>query len=197
MACLGFRPPLLLGVLVALTGLAQPCWALEIILMRHGHKDVARGDFNLSPRGFKRALELAKMLPGCFGAPSRLISYPLNPLTNKNARSYQTLAPLASASGVNIEMNPDSIEHSEAVAQQLRSQLAALPERVVIAWEHDRLPALARGLGWPAMAPIADDDFEQLFVLRFESASSLPLVENYRQIELLQQPCFKSRPPTP
>ena len=197
MAHLGFRAPLLIGLLLVVTGLAYPSRALEVILIRHGHKDVARRDFNLSPQGFKRSLELATMIPGCFGAPSRLISYPLNPLTNKNARSYQTLVPLAAASGVNIEMNQDAIEHSEAVGQQLRIQLAALPERVVIAWEHRRLPDLARGLGWAAMASIANEDFDQLFVLRFEGASSPPVVQHYSQSELLQQPCFKSRPTTP
>ena len=49
------------GILVALipTAAAAP---LEVILMRHADKDRRRGDYNLSPAGFERAINLARML---------------------------------------------------------------------------------------------------------------------------------------
>jgi hypothetical protein len=56
---------------------------------------------------------------------------------------------------------------------------------VVLFWEHRRLPQLAAGLGWPAMAPIADDDFDQLVVLRYRPPLQQPEVRTYSQVQLL------------
>ena len=60
-----------------------------------------------------------------------------------------------------------------------------------MAWEHRRMPDLARGLGWPAMHPIADDDFEQLLIFRYRDPSGLPTVQLDQQSALLQRPCFQ------
>lgn len=93
--------------------------------MRHGHKDVSRGDFNLSPQGLERALALGRLIPACFGRPTKIISYPFNRLTGKNSRSYQTLVPLASATGLNIEIVEDAIDHSEAAGAGLGARAHA------------------------------------------------------------------------
>lgn len=178
-------------VVLALAGPGSPASALEVILVRHGHKDVSRGDFNLSPQGLQRALTLGRLIPACFGAPTRIISYPFNPRTGKNSRSYQTLVPLGVATGVTIELAEDGMNHSEAVGSRLRARLSSTQERVVMAWEHRRMPDLAKGLGWPAMRPIADDDFEQLLIFRYRDPSGLPTVQLDQQSALLQRPCFQ------
>ena len=82
--------PFLLGDAPAL---AQPA---EVILMRHGDKDRQRGDYNLSPRGFRRAINLGRLLPACFGPIERIGSYRLAVQSQKNARSYQTAVPSVS-----------------------------------------------------------------------------------------------------
>ena len=45
--------------------------AAEVILVRHGDKDIQRGDFNLSPTGFLRAIALGRLIPARTPAATR------------------------------------------------------------------------------------------------------------------------------
>jgi hypothetical protein len=56
---------------------------------------------------------------------------------------------------------------------------------LVIAWEHRRLPNLARGLGWGAMPDIDDGDFDSLWLLRFAASDRAPEVRVDSQTRLL------------
>jgi hypothetical protein len=97
---------LLAGVGVALLPLitlVNPATGLEVILMRHADKDVSRGDYNLSPAGFARAIALARLIPACLGAPTGITTFFLDPQTSKNARSYQSAVPLAVATGLEFQ----------------------------------------------------------------------------------------------
>lgn len=177
--CLAFAPqPLLMhrrltglmaagALLVVGPAAAMPAAAMEVILLRHADKDGRRGDYNLSPVGFQRSIALATLIPACFGMPTRITSFYLDPVSSKNARSYQSAVPLAVATGVNIRIDETSLMNSFAQGQRLRQSLHADGERVVLFWEHRRLPDLARGLGWGAMPEIANDDFDQLILFRF------------------------------
>ena len=168
--------------------------AMEVILVRHADKDVRRRDYNLSPMGFQRSVALASLIPACFGKPDRIITFFLDPITSKNARSYQSAVPLAVATGVNIRI--DQASRMEAYKQGLRLRQApdAANKRVVLFWEHRRMPELARGLGWEAMAEIADDDFDQLILFRFAAPGAVPEVQRYSQSELFQRPCYLQAP---
>ena len=165
--------------------------ASEVILLRHADKDIRRGDYNLSPAGFQRSLALARLIPACFGKPTRIATFYLDPDTSKNARSYQSAVPLGVATGVNIQIALASRTDSYGVGQELRRTAGPSADRVVLFWEHQRMPELARGLGWPAMPVIADDDFDQMIVFRFKALGAAPEVLQLRQRELFQQPCFQ------
>jgi len=162
-----------------------------VLLLRHGHKSGNTGDYNLSPQGFERAVALASLLPRCFGPPSQIRTFYLDPESRKNARSYQTAVPLAVASGVNITIDMASRENSFRSGRHILTAPSFDGRRVVLFWEHRRLPELAAGLGWPTMAPIGDDDFDQLIVLRYRPAEPRPEVTHYSQSRLLagQQRC--------
>jgi hypothetical protein len=156
-----------------------------VVLMRHGHKGPGGTNYNLSAHGFERAIALASLLPRCFGRPSQIRSFYLDPLSNKNARSYQTAVPLAVATGVDIAIDLGSREDSFRSGRNILTDPSVAGGRVVLFWEHRRLPQLAAGLGWPAMAPIADDDFDQLVVLRYRPPLQQPEVRVYSQAQLL------------
>jgi len=85
--------------------------------------------------------------------------------------------------------------NSFAQGQRLRQSLQADGERVVLFWEHRRMPELARGLGWDAMPEIANDDFDQLILFRFATPGAVPEVKRYSQRELFQQPCYRQASP--
>lgn len=156
-----------------------------VVLMRHGHKGPGGTNYNLSAQGFERAIALASLLPRCFGRPSQIRSFYLDPLSNKNARSYQTAVPLGVATGVDIAIDLGSREDSFRSGRSILTDPSMAGGRVVLFWEHRRLPQLAAGLGWPAMAPIADDDFDQLVVLRYRPPLQQPEVRVYSQAQLL------------
>jgi hypothetical protein len=156
-----------------------------VVLMRHGHKGPGGTNYNLSAQGFERAIALASLLPRCFGRPSQIRSFYLDPLSNKNARSYQTAVPLGVATGVDIAIDLGSREDSFRSGRNILTDPTVAGGRVVLFWEHRRLPQLAAGLGWPAMAPIADDDFDQLVVLRYRPPLQQPEVRVYSQAQLL------------
>ena len=191
--------PLVALIALMLTPLAsvQAAPAL-IVLLRHGHKDRSPGpagvvNYNLSPSGFRQALLLAQLIPACLqrDRPLQLISHGLDPLTGKNARSYQTLVPLAVSSGVNIRLMQSAADDSERIGSQLRDDPSLSGAVVVIAWEHRRLPALARGLGWAAMPAVAEDDFDSLWLLHYANGGG-PLLSVVRsQSALLLEPCAR------
>lgn len=203
------RPRLALKRLLAATLLgiaasalhAAPARAIPelVLLLRHGHKSGVAGDYNLSPQGFERALALAALLPRCFGRPSQIRTFYLDPESSKNARSYQTAVPLAVATGVNISIDIGSRENSFRSGRHILTDPSFDGRRVVLFWEHRRLPELAAGLGWPTMAPIGDDDFDQLIVLRYRPAAPQPEVTHYSQSRLLAglQRCEPAPAPQP
>jgi hypothetical protein len=157
----------------------------QVLLMRHGHKDPAAHHYNLSPAGFQRALALASVIPACFGTPTQITTFALDPDTSKNARSYQTAVPLAVASGVNIRLDRSSIQDSKRSGQRMLQDPRLDGGLLVLFWEHRHLPQLAAGLGWAVMPPIADDDFDTLYRFTYPQGSSTPLVTRYSQSALL------------
>lgn len=192
------------GVLLLVAGLgllplAPPARATPelVVLMRHGHKGADGSNYNLSPQGFERAIALASLLPRCFGRPSQIRTFYLDPISSKNARSYQTAVPLAVATGVNIAIDLASREDSFHSGRHILTAAAYDGSRVVLFWEHRRMPQLAAGLGWPAMKPIADDDYDQLIVLRYRPSQQRPEVRLYSQAQLLdgRQHCERLQQP--
>ncbi|MEI6360129.1 MAG: hypothetical protein WCO50_07355, partial [Synechococcus sp. ELA619] len=91
----------------------------QVLLLRHGDKDSERGDYNLAPKGFERSIQLGRMIPACFGAPTSIGVYEFDPVSAKNARSYQTAVPLAVNTGINIEMIRGSRANSLAAGQRV------------------------------------------------------------------------------
>jgi hypothetical protein len=194
-ASAGFGPCMAgLGLALSLVLSAAPALATPalVVLIRHGHKDRPAGlqsnNYNLSALGQRQALQLGERLPACLGLRPeslRLASYGFDLDTGKNARSYQTLVPLAVASARNIRVFADAEKASEAIGQRLLQDRDYDGTTLVIAWEHRRLPLLARGLGWRTMPAVDDGDFESLWLLRYRSDDPLPEVRVESQSRML------------
>jgi hypothetical protein len=184
---------LLLGPLALMTaGGPAAATPRQVILLRHGDKAASGdGNFNLSANGFLRAINLARLIPACFGAPTHIRTFFLHPVTSKNARSYQSAVPLAVATGVNISIAQASLENSFQDGRDLLLSPAYANGNVVLFWEHRRMPELARGLGLSSFRPIGPMEFDQLFVLRYGKPGAPPRVESLSQRELFQAPCFQ------
>lgn len=191
-------PALFALALVALAGSAAEARPELVVLIRHGHKDrpadLQSSNYNLSAIGQRQALQLAG-LPACLGVRPqglRLASYGFDLDTGKNARSYQTLVPLAVATGANITVFPEADRDSEALGLQIRRQSRYDGGVLVLAWEHRHLPLLAAGLGWAGMPPVDDDDFDSLWVLRYGPDGGFSGVEVLSQRQLESRACYRS-----
>ncbi len=186
----GLVPVLLLAALV-LTPKAMATPA-QVLLLRHGDKDSGRGDYNLSPMGFERSIQLGRMIPACFGAPTSIGVFEFDPVSAKNARSYQTAVPLAVSTGLNINIIRGSRTNSLAAGQQVLHDKSFAGSKAVFIWEHRNLPDFAKGLGWGGMAAIAPNDYDQLVVLTWPSPTAPPQVQVFSQKDLLQRPCSQT-----
>ncbi len=168
--------------------------------MRHGHKGSASATTTTClPLVFSGPLGLASVIPACYGTPSHITTYFLDPETSKNARSYQTAVPLAVASGVNIRIDRSSVVDSLQSGRSMLSNPTYSGGLLVVFWEHRHLPQLAAGLGWPEMPPIADNDFDLLYRLRYGRGETAPQVTRFSQSALLDgsQPCSQAPVPSP
>ncbi|MCX5938592.1 MAG: phosphatase PAP2 family protein [Cyanobium sp. LacPavin_0920_WC12_MAG_62_9] len=174
---------------LVLTGAWAHATPAQVILIRHGDKDSQRGDYNLSPKGFERALSLGRMIPACFGAPNQIRSFELDPVSSQNSRSYQTAVPLAVATGVNIGIVMGSKASSARFGEEVLSSKPFEGAKAVFFWEHRHLPDLAKGLGWSTMAPIDAGDYDQLLLLSYSAGSKTPKVERLSQQELFKRAC--------
>jgi acid phosphatase (class A) len=177
-----------------LTGAWAHATPAQVILIRHGDKDSQRGDYNLSPSGFNRALRLGRMIPVCFGVPNQIRTFELDSVSGKNSRSYQTAVPLAVATGVNIGIVMGSTTSSERFGGDVLDSKTFDGTKAVFFWEHRHLPDLAKGLGWSSMAPIDADDFDRLVLLSYSAGSKTPKVETFSQQDLFQRPCASLTP---
>jgi acid phosphatase (class A) len=176
------------------TGAWAQATPAQVILIRHGDKDSQRGDYNLSPKGFERALRLGRMIPACFGAPNQIRTFELDSVSGKNSRSYQTAVPLAVATGVNIGIVMGSTTSSERFGGEVLNSKTFEGAKAVFFWEHRHLPDLAKGLGLGTMAPIDADDFDRLVLLSYSAGSKTPKVETFSQQDLFQRPCASLTP---
>ena len=168
-----------------------------VVLIRHGHKNnpsSGQPNYNLSAKGLQHALYLAQLLTVCVVPKNRvhLASYGFNHITGKNARSYQTLVPLAVATGANIRVYPNAERRSEQIGRGVRADAQFSGNTIIFAWEHRHLPQLALGLGWPQMPIVRDDDFDGIWLLRYRGFLAKPEVTMLSQSKLRQQKCFDS-----
>ncbi len=186
---------------LVLTGAWAWATPAQVILIRHGDKDSQRGDYNLSPKGFERALSLGRMIPACFGVPNQIRTFELDSVSGKNSRSYQTAVPLAVATGVNIGIVMGSTTSSERFGGEVLHSKTFDGAKAVFFWEHRHLPDLAKGLGLGSMPPINADDFDLLVLLSYPAGSKTPKVERLSQQELFKRACpglgSSALPPAP
>lgn len=137
--------------------------------MRHAEKPADKADPGLSAQGRRRAEQLATYVPRIFGRPDFLVA-----AADKKGshRPRLTLEPLAAATGVAVDATV-SDKDSAAFAAALLVEPRFDGARVVIAWRHDALPALARGLGaetGQCPDPWPDELYDLILRLDFDAA---------------------------
>lgn len=169
-----------------------------IIVIRHADKNIPMdGSDNLNKKGHARAIDLARMIPKCFGVPSKIVTHPFIITSSRHARSYQTAVPLGVATQVKIDFMYPSIslgsknKNGIEVGKTLKNMSREENELIVVVWEHRGIPGLADGLGVPGVQPIADDNFNNLYLFEFDSNKSKPRLRILSQEKLFAEGCIQ------
>jgi hypothetical protein len=137
--------------------------AQTIVLIRHGEKP-KKGD-NLNCRGINRSLALVDVLHTRFGIPEAIYVPSLSRKDNtKHARMFQTILPFASK--YNLPVNSGfRVADTAELAEAARKKTGV----VIIVWEHNQLPSIARCLGVTEKSlEWSDDDFDSMWVVTYK-----------------------------
>jgi broad specificity phosphatase PhoE len=147
------RAALLLHAFIVALALAPPARAQEAIyIVRHAERLNQSPDSPLSTEGVGRAYRLRDMLRSA-GVT--------HIFTSDLARAIETAKPLADA----LRLAPQQLPGAQL--QALVSRLAALkpPDRALVVGHSNTLPELLRALGITTPVTIADNDYDNLFVV--------------------------------
>jgi len=173
--------PLVAASLAAITALASmqvraaDVQIETIVMVRHGEKP-AEGLGQLTCEGLNRALALPRVIEAKYGRPD--VIFAPDPARQKNDRgvNYDYVRPLATIEPTAIYFGlPVNASIGFADIDGLRAALLApayRQSRVVVAWEHSVIEALARRIvgdygGDPAeVRQWPSDDYDSIYVLR-------------------------------
>jgi broad specificity phosphatase PhoE len=143
----------LCAVSLALAMLA-PCAALAdpsiIYLVRHGEKETAGKDPDLSAQGRARARNIATMLEK---TGIRTI------FSSATMRTRQTAQPLATRTGLKVQT------YDAGAPKALVEKVKALNGAVLVVGHSNTLPELVRLFGGAPGADIADNEYDRLYQL--------------------------------
>jgi phosphohistidine phosphatase SixA len=148
---------------------AQPS---RVILIRHAEKPADDTETHLSPRGYERAKALVAFFSANTvihekGAPDFLIAMPTKKDGSGSVRAIETLQPLATSLQKEIDLSAKKKELKE-LAQKLLADEKYNGKVVVVCWNHDGLPEVAKGLGLGEQTPGWDPKvFDRAWIIDF------------------------------
>ncbi len=116
-----------------------------ILVMRHAEKPDDVRDPDLSPAGFERADRLAQYIPSEFGPIDFIFAAAIS---KHSARPYETVRPLAKATGVRIDASIADQDYP-VLADDLVNDAQYDGKGVVVCWHHEHIPGLMNALGAP------------------------------------------------
>lgn len=114
-----------------------------IYVIRHAEKPVDRGKAQLSVRGRERAAALGRNAQELFGHLDYLFAAKTS---TRSARPVETVSPLALHFGLEIDSSYRDKDHDKLARDLLDSKLRSYGTALLICWDHENIPALARAL---------------------------------------------------
>lgn len=147
----------------------------RILLMRHAEKTGKTDDFYLSDEGVQRAERLVTYIPQTFGTPDFIYAAARS---KRSVRSIETMKPLASAFGLDLQYHIEDKEFKSLV-REIFSKDEYHGKTIVICWHHGKLPEIAALLGAQKGSypdPWPQDVFNLILDFRYDPASDAPPV---------------------
>jgi hypothetical protein len=139
-----------------------------IMIIRHAEKTGEKGDADLSKKGFERADALANVFPAHFPRPDYLIAAKIS---KNSKRSYETITPLSKVLHEEIEAKYKDKEFDQ-LAHELLTDPKYTGKTVLIAFQHGKIPELAKALGAKDVPDKwADNVFNRVWELTYEKGA--------------------------
>jgi hypothetical protein len=136
-----------------------------VMIIRHAEKTGEKSDSDLSKKGFERADALATVFPAHFPRPDFLIAAKRSKNSN---RSVETITPLSKVLHQEIESKYKDKQYNE-LAHELLTDPKYAGKTVLIAWQHGKLPELAKALGAKDVPDTWEDDvFNRVWEITYE-----------------------------
>lgn len=139
-----------------------------VILVRHAEKnldDPSNQDPDLTPAGFARAEEIARMFSGSG----------INTIfATQYKRTQQTVKPLSDRTGVPVTL----LQSKETDELVKRVQTSLRGQTIFVAGHNNTVPAIASALSGESFSTIPDTEYDNLFIVtiyRFGKAKVLKL----------------------
>jgi len=147
------RAPRTILVLVFLLMAARRATAQEVVyIVRHAERADQSADSALSPQGLSRAERLRDMLRDA--GVTQIF-------TSELRRTIATAAPLAAAR----HLTPQSVPAADGGTLVARIAAAGPRDRILVVGHSNTVPALLGALHVDASITIADDDYDNLFIV--------------------------------
>jgi broad specificity phosphatase PhoE len=154
----------LLPILVCLLACPPSLRAQEAVyVIRHAERADQSADPPLSTEGVARALRLRELLRDA--GITRI-------LTSELRRTRDTAGPLAEA----LHLAPASVPAADTAALAAMVSASGDSARVLVVGHSNTVPALLRSLGVTAQVAIADDEYDNLFIVVRQPAGRPVLV---------------------
>jgi broad specificity phosphatase PhoE len=169
--CRGICSLVLLGILISVLHSVSPAGGsiTTILIVRHAEKDTMQYDPPLTQKGWGRARMLTRVLENAEAKALYVTQF---------VRTQQTLQLLADKLGIKptiIEVSPKNIKgHIEELVKSILTQHSG--ETVVIASHSNVIPSIIEALGASPQFEIADEEYDNLFVVTINSNKETKLL---------------------
>jgi broad specificity phosphatase PhoE len=156
---------LLAGVLCAPALLSAQ--QTTVILVRHAEKVDGAGDVALTDAGKARAARLADLLRNA--GVSAIYSTPY-------ARTKDTAQPIAQALGLEVTVTPApaGAAFAQSVAERILRENKG--KTVLVVGHSNTTPDVVKALGAPAVPPIPDSEYDNLFVVQIDAGGKATVI---------------------
>ena len=156
----------------------------RILIIRHAEKPHSEDSDELSAEGFERAQALTEIFlkqPDLVvhGTPVAYYASAYIPGKTSN-RSQQTLRLLAASYHQALRADYEETEYQKLV-KEIMSEPGFHGKTVMIAWNHDYIPQLARAFGANAPAYWPDDVFDKIWIVDFSNNHKNPTFREEKQ----------------
>jgi broad specificity phosphatase PhoE len=138
-----------------------------VYVVRHAERLDNSADSELSAEGIKRSIALSKLLAGA--GITRIFA-------TERQRTVQTAAPLAEA----LRVSTTIVEAANEASLVEKVHASRPTDRVLIVGHSNTIPSILRRLGVSESVTIADNEFDNLFIVVPKSEGAVVLVRlNY------------------